>query len=61
MEHINKALGGKTPRGELARTLWPLVKTEDEALWVNVLFARSSYSSVDILKIIQLVKNGSAE
>jgi len=61
LETINRALSGRTARGELARTLWPLATTEDEALWLNGVFSRSSYSSPDILKIIQLVKKSFEE
>lgn len=61
MENINRALMGKTARGELCRLLWSLTETEQEAVWLNALFSRSSYSSVDILKIIQIVKNGETE
>jgi hypothetical protein len=61
VENINRALMGKTARGRLARLLWSLTETEQEAVWLNALFSRSSYSSVDILKIIEMVKNGETE
>ncbi len=61
MENINRALTGKTARGNLCRLLWSIVKTDEDVIWLNTLFARSSYSSVDILKIIEVVKNSDSE
>ena len=61
LENINRALTGKTARGTLCRLLWSIVKSDEDVIWLNTLFSRSSYSSVDILKIIEVVKNNDSE